>query len=87
VLSLAASGRMPTHIQADQLLAQTARTRLLLGDERARTDLVSMLFSDDADARRLAIQTLQETSGGDARGYDPVAPAAERAKAAAGWGE
>jgi predicted CXXCH cytochrome family protein len=87
VLSLATGGRLPAGIQADPLLAQTARTRLLLGDGRARTDLVSMLFSDDEQARRLAIQTLQETSGGDARGYDPAAPAADRAKAATRWSD
>src|SRR5262249_55211771 len=39
---------------ADRLIARAARTRLVLGDERARNDLVDMLLSPSLYARRIA---------------------------------
>jgi hypothetical protein len=69
---------------ADRLLATAARTRLLLGDETARTDLVGLLLSSNAAARRAAIVTLTQKYH-DNRGFDPDAAPAERAAAAARW--
>ncbi|HLQ37743.1 MAG TPA: HEAT repeat domain-containing protein, partial [Planctomycetota bacterium] len=87
VLSTAAAGQLPANIPSpDRLLAATARTRLLLGDDPARSDLVNLLLSDDDVARATAITTLQQKFG-DARGYDAAAAPAERRRAAARWTE
>ena len=69
----------------DTLLAQVLRTRLSLGDDRARHGLVSLLVSDDSAARRTAFEALQRRYGED-RGYDPDADAQSRREAAARWG-
>jgi HEAT repeat protein len=69
---------------ADRLLARAARTRLMLGDELARTELVNLLVSANATARQIAIGALQEKYGED-RGYDPEAAEPERRAAAARW--
>ena len=85
VLSTAAAGQLPASIPtADPLLAQAARTRLLLGDPEAQQDLINLLLSDDLATRQMAIATLAAKYGGD-RGFDPEAPAAERREAAARW--
>jgi HEAT repeat protein len=82
--SAAAAGTLPTSIPTvDPLLAQSARSRLLLGDETAATSLVNLLLSEDRSARAAAIEALR--GGGDDRGYDPDASAAERRAAAARW--
>jgi HEAT repeat protein len=69
---------------ADGLLARAARTRLMLGDEMARTDLVNLLLSQSATARQISISALQQKYGDD-RGYDPEAAEAERRAAALRW--
>lgn len=85
VLSAQAAGELPASIpHADPLLAQIARTRLLLGHNPARADLVNLLLSDDASARRQAIAALRERFGED-RGYDPDAEPAARRAAARRW--
>ncbi|MGE3172578.1 MAG: HEAT repeat domain-containing protein [Planctomycetota bacterium] len=85
LLSAAAAGTLPASIPTiDPLLAQAARTRWLLGDEAARQDLVNLLLSRDASARRSAIATLSLREG-DRKGYDPDGPADERRRAAARW--
>jgi len=70
---------------SDSLIAHAARTRLLLGDEAARTDLVNMLRSPSLPARRTAIGALVAVFG-EARGYDPEASPEERLRAAQLWG-
>lgn len=85
ILSTAAAGQLPDSIpDPDPLLAQAARTRLLLGDPDAEQDLVNLLLSRNTAARHSAIDTLRRQYGDD-RGFDPDAPAAERRKAAARW--
>ena len=80
-------GKLPANIPSgDPLIASAARTRLLLGDADARTDLVSLLTSDNATARATAIGALEQKFG-DRRGYDPTASAIERVRAAARWVE
>jgi HEAT repeat protein len=69
---------------ADRLVARAARTRLVLGDERAVDDLVNMLLSPSLPARRIAIQTLAEREGDD-RGYEPDGSPESRRAAAARW--
>ncbi|MEO6595273.1 MAG: HEAT repeat domain-containing protein [Planctomycetota bacterium] len=69
---------------ADRLLARAARSRLVLGDDRAREQLVGLLLSRNDVARQLAIEALRDRYGED-RGYDPAATAAERAIAAERW--
>jgi len=69
---------------ADRLLARSARTRLMLGDERARDELVGLLLSPQAAARRNAIEALTEAFGED-RGYDPAAEPDARLEAAQRW--
>lgn len=87
VRSLAAAGHLPASIpDADTVLVIAARSRLVLGDESARAELVGLLLSDDAPARTAAIAALQEKYG-DARGYDPVAGPDDRRRAVARWHE
>jgi HEAT repeat protein len=87
LLSLAATDSIPGAAgPADGLLAQAARSRLLLGDDRARSDLVNLLLSDDLGARQTAISALSDKYG-DRRGYTPDAPLPERRAAAARWGQ
>jgi HEAT repeat protein len=69
---------------ADRLIARAARTRLVLGDERARTDLVNMLLSQSLPARRIAIGALAAKFGED-HGYDPEGSPEERRRAAELW--
>jgi HEAT repeat protein len=69
---------------ADHLLARAARTRLMLGDERARDDLVNLLLSRNVDARKLAIDALRRRFGDDL-GYDADAGIEARAAAAQRW--
>ncbi len=69
---------------ADALLANAARTRLVLGDEDARSELVAFLSSPSESARRIAIGALQDRFGED-RGFDPAGQPHERAAAAARW--
>ena len=85
ILSLAAAGQLPASIPSvDPLLAQAARTRLLLGDDDAEQDLINSLLSDDLGTRRLAIDTLRHKHGDD-KGFDPEASPVERRAAAARW--
>ena len=85
ILSLAAADRIPPGAgSVEVLLAQVARTRMLLGDEDGRADLVRLLLSDDAGARSSAIATLAEVYG-ERRGYDPEADLEQRREAAARW--
>ncbi|HEX5050453.1 MAG TPA: HEAT repeat domain-containing protein [Planctomycetota bacterium] len=69
---------------ADRLLARAARTRLVLGDERARTELIGLLLSQNDDARQLAIGALRDHYGED-RDYRADATPAERAAAVQRW--
>jgi HEAT repeat protein len=81
----AAAGQLPKSIPGpDPLLATAARTRLLLGDELAKGDLVSLLWSADPAARQTAIAALAQQFGGD-RGYRADAEAKDRLAAAARW--
>ena len=80
-------GKLPDSIPSgDPLLASSARSRLMLGDEDARIDLVTMLTSDNLTARQTAIGALAQKFG-DRRGYDAAAPAIERLRAAGRWVE
>jgi hypothetical protein len=69
---------------ADRVLARSARTRLLLGDDKAKRVLASLLVSPNADARDVAIHALADRYG-DARGYDPDADEPARLEAAKRW--
>jgi HEAT repeat protein len=81
----AATSALPASIPSiDPLLAIAARTRLRLGDDDARGDLVNLLLSDDASARAAAIGTLTQHFG-DPRGYDPNGSPGERLEAATRW--
>ncbi|MEM7200169.1 MAG: HEAT repeat domain-containing protein [Planctomycetota bacterium] len=83
--TLRAQGRIPATLEpVDRLLMQAARTRLVLGDERAQSELAGLLLSTDDHTRRQAIDALERTMG-DRRGYDPDATIQERRAAAANW--
>jgi HEAT repeat protein len=85
LLSLASMGAIPAEVgPADRLVAQAARSRLVLGDETARSALVGLLLSDDEYTRRLAIEALASRYGDD-RGYEFDAEPAARRAAAAKW--
>lgn len=80
-------GKLPASIPSgDPLIASSARSRLMLGDKDARTDLVALLTSENATARLTAIGALEQKFG-ERRGYDPDAAAGERLKAAQRWAE
>jgi HEAT repeat protein len=68
----------------ERLLARSARTRMMLGDARARDALVNLLLSPDLTAREIAIGALSARYGDD-RGYDPNASAEERGSAVRNW--
>jgi HEAT repeat protein len=70
----------------DQLLARAARVRWILGDAKAREDLVNLLSSRNEMARKISIQALRERYGDD-RGYDPDADASSRVEAEKRWRE
>ncbi len=76
----------PVFQGTEEWYAEVARSRLLLGDDRARSDLVNLLLSDDLGARQTAISALWDKYG-DRRGYTPDAPLPERRAAAARWGQ
>jgi HEAT repeat protein len=85
LLSLRRDGAVPASAgHADALVAQSASARLHLGDEAVRSDLLLLLLSDDAGARRTAIDALAARYG-ERRGYDPDADAPARREAAARW--
>ena len=85
LLSLAASDGIPPEVgPADRLVVQAARSRLVLGDETARSALVGFLLSEDEFTRRLAIEALASHYGDD-RGYEFDADPASRRAAAAKW--
>jgi len=85
VLSLAAQGRIPESAgSAAALVAQAAAARFALGDERAEAELVGLLLSDDALARRAAFEALWPRFGNDL-GYDPDAPPDARRAAVEEW--
>lgn len=87
VRQAAKAGALPKSIPTpDRLLATAGRTRLMLGDLDARVDLVTLLTSDDAGARRTAIDALADKFG-ERRGYDPDGSTTERLKAAGRWAE
>ncbi len=87
ILSLDAAGRLPpTAGSRDQLLAQASRTRLLAGDRRAAQELVDLLLSAEAGARRAAIDGLARKYG-ETRGYDAEGSDAERRAAAMRWAQ
>ncbi|MFN3244544.1 MAG: hypothetical protein ACE37K_23765 [Planctomycetota bacterium] len=87
VRQAAKAGGLPESIPSpDPMLAASARTRLMLGDEAARIDLVSLLASGDAGARRTAIDAL-EAKFGERRGYDPDASNEERLRATQRWAD
>ena len=85
VRKLIAEGRVPAEAgSGDNLLLGVARARLAVGDRAALPTLAGLLLSDEAGVRASAIQALSRESG-DARGYDPGAPEAERRAAAERW--
>ncbi len=83
--TLAATDAVPPEAgPAERLLAQAARTRLLCGDDSARTALAALLLAEDEYARQLAFGALRERFDED-RGYDPAAGPEARRAAAARW--
>lgn len=85
VRDLEARGAVPAADRpADRLLAQAARTRLVLGDGTAKDLLVGFLLSDDVGARRIAIDGLEKVTG-HRRGFDPEAPEKDRLAAYEVW--
>ena len=66
------------------ILSAAARTRLMLGDESARSELIQLLLCDDRAARAEAIDALADKYG-ERRGYDPDASPEERQTAAQAW--
>lgn len=85
--SAKAFGTVPEHLgSADALLAQAARTRLLIGDRTAKNDLVALLLSPDPAARTTAIDAL-EAQFEERRGYEPDAAAESRREAVKAWSE
>lgn len=85
LLTLRANAAIPPSAgSADLLLVQAARARFAVGDASARDELVSGLLSADDNARRLAIDALEQRFG-ETRGYDPEASLGERRTAAAAW--
>lgn len=85
LLTLAANGLLPPAAGTrDQLHARVARTRLMLGDSRAKRDLVNLLLSNDGGARHAAIEAL-EARYNERRGYNPDATPNERRTAAKAW--
>ncbi len=64
--------------------ATAARTRLMLGDPRARTDLVNLLMAEDEGARDVAITALEDVYG-ERRGYDPSASRQDRIESVKAW--
>lgn len=85
LLSLESSGRLPAEVgPADRLVGQSARSRLVLGDETARNTLVGLLLSEDAYARKLSIEALAAHYGDD-QGYEAEADVATRRAAASKW--
>lgn len=87
VQQAAQSGSLPDSIPSgDALLATSARSRLLLGDDDAKVDLVALLTSRNRMARLTAINAL-EAKYGERRGFDPDGAAQERLRAAGRWAE
>lgn len=85
IRSTMAAGPFPADAgHPDAALAVVARSRMLLGDDRAKDDLVSLLLSEDLDARQTAIDVL-EARYGTKRGYDPEAPLEDRRTAVKAW--
>ncbi len=85
LLSLAARHAVPASAgPIDLLLAQAAGARLRLGDERGIPDLVALLLSPNADARRAAYEALYQRFGEELQ-YDPDASEAERRGAVELW--
>jgi HEAT repeat protein len=85
LLSLALTDGIPQEVgPVDRLVVQAARSRLILGDDSARSALVGLLLSDDEYARRLAIEALASRYGDD-RGYEFDADPVSRRAAAAKW--
>jgi len=83
----AVAGQIPVAAGTpEMLLTQAARARLMLGDARARPELVAALLSQDDAVRRLALDALRKKFGED-KGYDPLAPEEERAAAVKRWME
>lgn len=87
LMTLRSRDAVPEHLgTADALMAQAARTRLMVGDPMAKQDLVQLLLSTDVAARAIAIQAL-EAKFGERRGYQADAEAEARRAAAARWRE
>jgi HEAT repeat protein len=85
LLSLASRNAIPETAGApDLLVAQAAGARLALGDERSVPDLVALLLSPNADARRVAIEWLRVRFGEEIQ-YDPDAAEAVRRAAVEAW--
>jgi len=85
VRDLAANGEIPpVDRPASRLLAQSVRTRLILGDATAEDLLVGYLLSDDIATRRIAIAGLEKEIG-HTYGYDPDASLKERRAAYTRW--
>jgi HEAT repeat protein len=68
----------------DPALAQSARTRMLMGDDSARTVLAGLLLSNDRYTRRLAIGALEQRYDDD-RDFDPDGEPDQRREAAMRW--
>ena len=82
-----AEGRVPSALNfgpGDPALAQSARTRMLMGDDSARTVLAGLLLSNDRYTRRLAIGALEQRYDDD-RDFDPDGEPDQRREAAMRW--
>jgi HEAT repeat protein len=85
LLSKQAKGSLPANAgHPDHLIAQSASTRLVLGDAAARYELINYLLSDNREARQTAHQALVDVFG-DKFAYDPDGPVATRRTAARQW--
>ena len=83
---LPARARRRTTRRPRTVCARGRTTRLALDDASAKADLVNLLLSTSAPARRIAIAALAAKYGEDL-GYDPDAGPEERGAAAARWQE
>ena len=85
LLSLSAWGGIPASAGSpESLIALAAGAGYRFGDDRVESDLVGLLLSDDATARRIAYDHLQRRYGAELE-VDPDGDANERRRAVERW--
>lgn len=85
LLSQQAAGTLPDNAgDPDVLIAQSARTRLALGDKSVKSELINYLLSENRDAREIAHGALVNAFGASF-GFDPDGTPASRRAAARKW--